>query len=927
MDNSPDRNMPPPAEGRRSITMNSMVGERSGTSTPKSLTTPITPIPQSSASSGRSKMIAKSFTQYTQAVVNSATRTVHRDTVKTRLEKQTLEKDRWQKHYQGFVTMAEEQSRQLKKSQLSSERSEEALRKLEEVQEKAIEGMASCMIAVGHGKPTPVLEEDNRAKHLEKEVAMLRDELNGTKRTIDNTVQDVSRTNQDMSRINDKVSFQRSRLEEQIQGISRDHVTKQTLTATESKIAESTVNISKLQMKQDEINDQILKLSEQLKALPSKKLDKLQDTTIKMEDQVNSLKSLTFDVSQAKEDIFKMSGNASITESDTRNLKRNLESHIKDFQEFRNNVTEQMEKLKELNEFVTGDENTEEKSLTGIVKEGDRKITKHADALQNLNNELGELDNLKEEFRSLGARMTNMEARPLIQPSTSSDQSKVSNGLDTEVAMLKEEVARITREQQEKDDIVAEEVDRMGNLLNQKNEEVERLSKLLDNQEASIKNMNDQISSLRSYPVAAKEVERLSKLLNNQEVTIENMNDRISHSAAAKEVERVSQLLNNQAVFITNMNDQISYLQTHSAVAEEVERLRKLLNNQEVSIKNMNNQISNLQAHSVAVIPRKSSTPSPQVNGVRPPEEPVLRQKIEALETNLKQFKESSWEKLSTTEVFVASQEKRFNNLTTEHMARSIINQMQRLYPPHPGNVMGEIHQVKSRQQAVEELFRAFQGRLEILSNFLAPAHLIQVQKHTILNLQADVKKVFESLAQTEQDSKTAIKDVKDAIHHHSIKIESFGTDINTIKDQHLSAVETSKTELAAIRTDIKDIEATTIQECSHVTGEIAALSKTIERTTKNPAHSDTDASSTRKHPPKSHLAAAADDSDTLSPSRHRAGSIRSAASTAKAKLASVTSNGNGTPTRKSRRKRERGSEGSESDWHPGRKVGRIGGE
>lgn len=244
---------------------------------------------------------------------------------------------------------------------------------------------------------------------------------------------------------------------------------------------------------------------------------------------------------------------------------------------------------------------------------------------------------------------------------------------------------------------------------------------------------------------------------------------------------------------------------------------------------------------------------------------------------------------------------------------------------------MSEIHQVKGRQQAIEEVFRAFQGRLEILSNFLAPARVIQVQKNTILDLQTDVQKVSDSLAETQQNSNSAIKDVKDSIHNHTTELEHVTTDIQTIKDQHLSAIETSKTDLAAIRTDIKDIEATTIQECSRVTGELAALSKTIEQTT-NPKHSNTDASppNSRNHRPTSHLhapAAAVDDSDSVSPSRQRAGSIRSAASNAKVKLAGVARNGTATPTRKSRRKRERGSEGSESDWHPGRKVGRMGGE
>jgi hypothetical protein len=89
--------------------------------------------------------------------------------------------------------MAEEQSRQLRKSQVSSERSEEAIR-------------------------------------MQNDVARIN--------------QNSTCTNQDISHVNDKVSFQRSRLEEQIQAMCQDHVTTQTLTAIEFNIAEFTVNMS-----------------------------------------------------------------------------------------------------------------------------------------------------------------------------------------------------------------------------------------------------------------------------------------------------------------------------------------------------------------------------------------------------------------------------------------------------------------------------------------------------------------------------------------------------------------------------------------------------------------------------------------------------------------------------------------------------------
>jgi hypothetical protein len=143
----------------------------------------------SSVSSSRSKAIAKNISLYTHAVVENATRTVHRDTVKARVERQSLEKDRWQKHYHDFVIMAEEQFRWLRKFQVSLERLEAAIRKLEEIKEKAIDGMTSCMMAASHGKLPPLLEEDTRFKHLKKEVKVLKDKICDIMRRLDDTVQ------------------------------------------------------------------------------------------------------------------------------------------------------------------------------------------------------------------------------------------------------------------------------------------------------------------------------------------------------------------------------------------------------------------------------------------------------------------------------------------------------------------------------------------------------------------------------------------------------------------------------------------------------------------------------------------------------------------------------------------------------------------
>ena len=1065
--------MAPPLEGRRSITTNSTLGEHSGGSTPGSL-----PTPQLPAASGRSKTIVDNFAQYTQAVLSTATKTIHRDSVKKRLEKQTSEADRWRKHYSGFGTMAEEQTRQLKKSEALVARSDESLKKTSEVQDRAIEGMVSSMIAAAQGKPMPVVEVDARSKHSDKEVAMMKEEFNDTRRRLDTALQDIAR-------LNDKVSFQRSRLEDQIHEVSRNSVSMQTLTAAESKIAEATVNISKLQassMKQTELNDKY--------------------TTIV--DQVNQLSLAASDFKKANEDISRLSVNASANKIAGEILKEGVESHMKDFDKLKASVTEQMEKFVELNDYVTGNENPDEKSLTDIVKEGVEKAAKHAEALQSLNNELGELDSLKEDSKNLSVRMAKLESELVKQSSASTKSHPLPTGLDGEVAVLKEEVARIISEQQQKDEIVGEEIDQLRSLLDQKNGEVEQLRNLLDSQVVIAKDMNDQILQLRSNHLTAmsfhdekvmwlrnavdtqvkgindqllelrshqsttrsshnEDIKQLRILVDDQGAVIKETNDQLlglrSHQPTADPplIEGVDQLrktVDSQGVKIKEINDQLLELRSHQPTAEPaliewVDQLKRITDSQGVMIREMNGQIMKLHSHPGVEASQTASKPSAQANVIQAPDDPV-RVRIKELETSLQQSMASTWEKISNTEVFVASQEQRFNNLTTEHLARSMVNQLEKMYPNHPGNVLNELRQVKTSQHALENLLRSLETRLAEVRNFLGPNHLILSQKSTIPDLHIAIRKAsdrIENVEQMHQNLSSGLDNVKGLIKDQSTNIEGLKADVNILKQDHLSAVETSKSDVQTIKADIKATETTlkadvremgtilkaNIEEIEDVVGtsnndfqtikndfkdikettlndyynthlEISTLAERIEQIKQTPSsassskkHPDFDLSSPaskytttsvmRKHKKdnrgggrdgenhtpsptsiprsiqkhkkenlKPPTPAADGDSDTslLSPSsRQRGGSVRSAATAARVKLASEAkavremneaaaaeaasagstakegrSNGSvngGTPTRKSGRKRGRSgvSNGDESDYHPMKKIGR----
>ncbi|KAL9042788.1 MAG: hypothetical protein Q9214_003685 [Letrouitia sp. 1 TL-2023] len=69
------------------------------------------------------------------------------------------------------------------------------------------------------------------------------------------------------------------------------------------------------------------------------------------------------------------------------------------------------------------------------------------------------------------------------------------------------------------------------------------------------------------------------------------------------------------------------------------------------------------------------------------------------LEAKMKDFAASVDDRVGPLEDFSTKMDARFDNLTTDHLARNIVHQMQQMYPPHPGNIYQEITLLKEKQE------------------------------------------------------------------------------------------------------------------------------------------------------------------------------------------------------------------------------------
>ncbi|KAI4239558.1 MAG: hypothetical protein L6R40_005503 [Gallowayella cf. fulva] len=87
------------------------------------------------------------------------------------------------------------------------------------------------------------------------------------------------------------------------------------------------------------------------------------------------------------------------------------------------------------------------------------------------------------------------------------------------------------------------------------------------------------------------------------------------------------------------------------------------------------------QSKSLMQRPTQLSAESPRDNGFSMAQEDEVKPKLEALGIKVDYFENQMTDKVKAMESFLASQEARFNNLTTEPMVRSVVSHIQQMYP------------------------------------------------------------------------------------------------------------------------------------------------------------------------------------------------------------------------------------------------------
>ena len=714
-----DAVMPSPIDSPRSASI--VANPKSGISSPN-VQQPGTAGTHSPKSSEDMQSLLKDFEAYTQSIVITATLSFNHDALLKTQEQQKDEHSRWSKYFDSYIALGEDQIRSSNSTEELRQRSEKMLSKAHQSREGAMRSIAKRIMAAGSGLHSSVTEQENIS--LKDEIATLKHSLNTVK--------------SDVHRLNENVNKQRLR-DEEVPVNRQDFVRK-------SVYRELEVKLEKLEKRYSDHASQIKILTNlnsnqgQLKAdmadLQTRKLDSVKDDLrLELSDDIksdiralsNGLKQsndnirterskivgLRLDLDNQKKEVDALrdgkahvekaihdfgqvlnhtEGYQNTTEGAISNLRRDLTSHVQNSQQSLQTLQNEQKGQGTIVQLMNGrlDECSTKTSALN------QELVAVRDTVQNhnfLREQHASIEGLREDLQQFKSRMAELEQRPRPTTPTSHQEgdrgtstdtprefSNVSSMKDLEdkVQSLLESVGQMKAEENKRDETVAQYVDELHDLLVVQKGDTEKAKSEVEAQKGSVTQLMADFASIS---------DRLSKVESGD----------TNSETAIKQREEV----------LLSQKDLIDrFLSDVSAHSTALEKLETSLSGQGSSIHQLVSDVSALQTLSreISQAPHgRTRSPSPQANGVLKKAE--LIPKIETIESDLREFKALSTDKANAMEAFLATQDSRWNNLSTDNLSRSMLHQLQQLYPAHPGNIhnlQADFGTIKQRQTQVD---------------------------------------------------------------------------------------------------------------------------------------------------------------------------------------------------------------------------------
>ncbi|KAL9605592.1 MAG: hypothetical protein Q9179_001209 [Wetmoreana sp. 5 TL-2023] len=754
----------------------SSVVSRSESSTPR----PQAPSAGMDAISGSSldlRSFMKAFSQYTQSVVETTIIQIRCETLDHDVRRQNDEHSRWSKYYDSFISIGEDQRRNLKATEQAKEQSAKQLNRAKKTSDKAMRVIADTMLAVSSGNRLPLGEDNTTSKLQEnvtgqsKEISSLKEEIGSLKNEIGSLKLLVGETKSDHHRLNE-INESLKRQNKEISELWKDSVRKSVYRESEAKLIEDVSDLSaQLKHSQKHQEQDISDLwNDTLRKSVFREYEaKIDKRLFDFSAQTKGLVNLTSQQDSYKKDLSdlearKFESFTSQFQADIKNLRQEIDNvsysfdepssavlsklkadmsttkqDIATFQQFKGYAENELNRMRERGgSILNGPSNLEESvqslkqqyiALSRIVQGLNKRLETQAAETKRLDedfkndisngrdikNDLQDVRNICEGSQKLVENCTEIyQHLRTEQEALTTEQKALSHRVgETEqfreqlpamevIQQLRTEQAALTTEQKALSHRLGETEQLREQLPAMISEHAKHQlpHQLPDGKDEELEHRMEEIFESLSQSIEAME-QGEAKRDEETAQEIDGFNDVLIRQTSEFEKQKM-ELVTYKSLLDRTTADQASFSASLEHIKAEVNSLTRITHSllgakkaQTPFFDQLQSDISELQRQLQTL--QKPIQPPPSPTPFLNEAKEEFQPKIKALESNVRDFKGLLTDKVNAMESFLATQESRWNNMTTEPMIKSVVYQINQIYQLQ--HLQNELGQIKQRQE------------------------------------------------------------------------------------------------------------------------------------------------------------------------------------------------------------------------------------
>ena len=383
------------------------------------------------------KLIMKHLSHFAYCVRQDACLTVQLEAATNKLEKKKREKEKWRQHHESFTSLAEEQDKDMERLKTTMEQITDKRKKYEENREKSLQTLTRALYSINGGSAVSRPENEGKMRQLEMEMKDLRAELYAMRFAMNNPKSDEGHLQDIMA--------SQGRLNTELKDLASRSVSLDDHAKLEVKIADLTGETSKIQ-----------KISSQN--------DMLDHQVARIEERIESLDTLKLDASKAKENFGSLNG---------------------ELQTLKENVRHESQELKDL---VVQQEQKSDKCQEAIAR-----FSKDLENATNATTDLGTRVISLESFRERDSQKS--------AQTFSSDVKREVENLSENVQVIAGDLLLLKHDQETKDDLVGQEVERLDAALTGMGGRIESAKKDFDHLSQRVDSIATKVQGIQSQPV------------------------------------------------------------------------------------------------------------------------------------------------------------------------------------------------------------------------------------------------------------------------------------------------------------------------------------------------------------------------------------------------------------------------------------------